>query len=160
MQCHARLAWAAGDNGMTGDGHLPSPRLTSQRNTSGQSLISRKMFVRVSKEDGVPDEGGKGGWWTVKMGVPDEGRPGRKGKGKRKSDADSEVGSGTGAMQDEGVSGGYAQAAYTGQMEVGAANADAQAELRAGLGKGRVTDGQDVAVGQLQVDALGSRAGQ
>lgn len=42
------------------------------------------MFVRVNKPDGVPDDnGGKGGWWTVQPGVPDEGRPGRKGKSKR-----------------------------------------------------------------------------
>ena len=38
------------------------------------------MFVRVNKVDGVPDEGGKGGWWTVEPGIPDEGRPGRKTK--------------------------------------------------------------------------------
>ena len=67
--------------------------------TSRRADLSRKMFVRVGKVDGVPDEGGKGGWWTVKMGVPDEGRPGRKGKGKRRSDADSE-GIGAGAEQD------------------------------------------------------------
>lgn len=38
------------------------------------------MFVRVNKVDGIPDEGGKGGWWTVEPGIPDEGRPGRKSK--------------------------------------------------------------------------------
>jgi len=44
----------------------------------------RKMFVRVNKVDGVPDDNnGKGGWWTVQDGIPDEGRPGRKGKGKK-----------------------------------------------------------------------------
>ena len=42
------------------------------------------MFVRVNKVDGVPDDNnGKGGWWTVQDGIPDEGRPGRKGKGKK-----------------------------------------------------------------------------
>jgi hypothetical protein len=49
-------------------------------------LINRKMFVRVNKVDGVPDDnGGKGGWWTVNVGVHDEGRPGRKSKGKKRS---------------------------------------------------------------------------
>lgn len=42
------------------------------------------MFVRVNKVDGVPDDsGGKGGWWTVIPGVPDEGRPGRKAKARK-----------------------------------------------------------------------------
>ena len=42
------------------------------------------MFVRVNKVDGIPDDtGGKGGWWTVQPGVPDEGRPGRKAKSKK-----------------------------------------------------------------------------
>lgn len=42
------------------------------------------MFVRVNKVDGVPDDAnGKGGWWTVQPGVPDEGRPGRKSKSKK-----------------------------------------------------------------------------
>ena len=46
--------------------------------------LLRKMFVRVNKLDTVPDDnGGKGGWWTVQPGVPDEGRPGRKAKPKR-----------------------------------------------------------------------------
>ena len=46
--------------------------------------LDRKMFVRVNKLDTVPDEnGGKGGWWIVQPGVPDEGRPGRKAKSKR-----------------------------------------------------------------------------
>lgn len=45
------------------------------------------MFVRVNKADGQPDDsGGKGGWWTVQAGVPDEGRPGRKAKAKRLKD--------------------------------------------------------------------------
>jgi hypothetical protein len=45
------------------------------------------MFVRVNKGDGTPDDtGGKGGWWTVQPGVPDEGRPGRKAKAKRAKD--------------------------------------------------------------------------
>jgi len=45
------------------------------------------MFVRVDKGDGTPDDtGGKGGWWTVQPGVPDEGRPGRKAKAKRAKD--------------------------------------------------------------------------
>lgn len=43
------------------------------------------MFVRVNKADGT-DDGGKGGWWTVQPGVPDEGRPGRKAKAKRAKD--------------------------------------------------------------------------
>lgn len=40
------------------------------------------MFVRVNKPDTAlfPDENGKGGWWTVQPGIPDEGRPGRKSK--------------------------------------------------------------------------------
>lgn len=47
------------------------------------------MFVRVNKADGTADEtGGKGGWWTVQPGVPDEGRPGRKAKAKRFKDGD------------------------------------------------------------------------
>lgn len=62
----------------------------------------RKMFVRVGKMDGLPDEGGKGGWWTVKMGVPDEGRPGRKGKSKRKSDADESESGGNGEQSEAG----------------------------------------------------------
>lgn len=42
------------------------------------------MFVRVNKVDGIPDDsGGKGGWWTVIPGVPDEGRPGRKAKARK-----------------------------------------------------------------------------
>ncbi len=45
------------------------------------------MFVRVNKIDGIPDDtGGKGGWWTVQPGVPDEGRPGRKAKAKKAKD--------------------------------------------------------------------------
>jgi hypothetical protein len=53
------------------------------------------MFVRVNKADGT-DEGGKGGWWTVQPGVPDEGRPGRKAKAKRaKAEAESAPPSGT-----------------------------------------------------------------
>ncbi len=48
------------------------------------TLARRKMFVRVNKLDNIPDDnGGKGGWWTVQPGVPDEGRPGRKAKSKR-----------------------------------------------------------------------------
>ena len=47
--------------------------------------MSRKMFVRLNKVDGVPDESGKGGWWIVQAGVPDAGRPGRKTKSKRRS---------------------------------------------------------------------------
>lgn len=44
------------------------------------------MFVRVNKPDTslFPDENGKGGWWTVQPGIPDEGRPGRKSKVKEK----------------------------------------------------------------------------
>lgn len=69
----------------------------------------RKMFVRVNKIDGpttaststtpapattaapttaaaaaqamAQDDAGKGGWWTVQLGIPDEGRPGRKVRG-------------------------------------------------------------------------------
>ncbi len=56
------------------------------------SLFFRKMFVRVNKLDGVPDDnGGKGGWWTVQPGVPDEGRPGRKAKSKRPHDSGGEI---------------------------------------------------------------------
>jgi hypothetical protein len=52
------------------------------------------MFVRVNKGDGTPDDtGGKGGWWTVQPGVPDEGRPGRKAKAKRAKDGLAETGS-------------------------------------------------------------------
>ena len=46
--------------------------------------------MRVNKVDGVPDDnGGKGGWWTVQMGVFDEGRPGRKSKGKKRNSGDA-----------------------------------------------------------------------
>lgn len=55
----------------------------------GLTLSNRKMFVRVNKLDGTPDDnGGKGGWWTVQPGVPDEGRPGRKAKSKRPRDGE------------------------------------------------------------------------
>ena len=55
------------------------------------------MFVRVNKTDNVPDDnGGKGGWWTVQPGVPDEGRPGRKAKAKRPRAEDGEDGDGQG----------------------------------------------------------------
>ena len=44
------------------------------------------MFVRVNKVDGVLDDtGGKGGWWTVEPDIPDEGRPGRKTKSKKRT---------------------------------------------------------------------------
>ena len=43
------------------------------------------MFVRVNKVDEIPDDsGGKGGWWTVEPDIPDEGRPGRKTKSKKR----------------------------------------------------------------------------
>lgn len=48
------------------------------------------MFVRVNKVDGIPDDnGGKGGWWTVNVGVHDEGRPGRKSKGKKRNSGEA-----------------------------------------------------------------------
>jgi len=48
------------------------------------------MFVRVNKVDGVPDDNnGKGGWWTVQVGVPDEGRPGRKTKSKKRNSGEA-----------------------------------------------------------------------
>ena len=53
-------------------------------------LTIRKMFVRVNKVDGVPDDNnGKGGWWTVQVGVPDEGRPGRKTKSKKRNSGEA-----------------------------------------------------------------------
>lgn len=45
--------------------------------------------MRVNKGDGTDDQGGKGGWWTVQPGVPDEGRPGRKAKAKRIKEMES-----------------------------------------------------------------------
>jgi hypothetical protein len=42
------------------------------------------MFVRTTKPEGYDEDiTGKGGWWTVQPGVPDEGRPGRKAKAKK-----------------------------------------------------------------------------
>jgi hypothetical protein len=74
-------------------------------------VACRKMFVRVNKVDGFPDEGGKGGWWTVQPGVPDEGRPGRKSKGKKgckgEMDGDEEYGDGDEGYQDEKGGAGY-----------------------------------------------------
>lgn len=61
------------------------------------------MFVRVNKVDGVPDEAGKGGWWTVQAGVPDEGRPGRKARAKRRAGQSGE-GEGSGDVSVEGMS--------------------------------------------------------
>ena len=69
------------------------------------------MFVRVNKVDGVPDDNnGKGGWWTVQVGVPDEGRPGRKTKSKKRNSGEaveSLVGD-EGSEQGESVAGGAA----------------------------------------------------
>lgn len=75
---------------------------------------AEKCLSASVKSTGVPDEGGKGGWWTVKMGVPDEGRPGRKGKSKRKSDTDvdSELGGAGGSGSHIAGAEGYAQMEY------------------------------------------------
>ncbi|KAK8853486.1 hypothetical protein IAR55_004193 [Kwoniella newhampshirensis] len=63
---------------------LDKKKTEGWQNSIRHNLSLKKMFVRVQKVDGVPDEsGGKGGWWTVVPGVPDEGRPGRKAKAKK-----------------------------------------------------------------------------
>ncbi|WVR09680.1 hypothetical protein IAU60_006755 [Kwoniella sp. DSM 27419] len=63
---------------------LDEKKTAGWQNSIRHNLSLKKMFVRVNKLDGVPDEsGGKGGWWTVQPGVPDEGRPGRKAKAKK-----------------------------------------------------------------------------
>lgn len=59
------------------------------------------MFVRVNKGDGTDDQGGKGGWWTVQPGVPDEGRPGRKAKAKRIKEMESQVGTPSTVPEDD-----------------------------------------------------------
>ncbi|ORY22395.1 hypothetical protein BCR39DRAFT_562358 [Naematelia encephala] len=66
---------------------LDEKKTAGWQNSIRHNLSLKKMFVRVNKLDGVPDDAGsKGGWWTVQPGVPDEGRPGRKSKGKKKGD--------------------------------------------------------------------------
>ncbi|BEI84505.1 hypothetical protein CcaverHIS002_0411090 [Cutaneotrichosporon cavernicola] len=68
---------------------LDEKKTAGWQNSIRHNLSLKKMFVRVNKADGT-DEGGKGGWWTVQPGVPDEGRPGRKAKAKRaKAEAES-----------------------------------------------------------------------
>ncbi|WWC91982.1 uncharacterized protein L201_006936 [Kwoniella dendrophila CBS 6074] len=68
---------------------LDEKKTAGWQNSIRHNLSLKKMFVRVNKPDNVPDDsGGKGGWWTVQPGVPDEGRPGRKAKAKKaKADA-------------------------------------------------------------------------
>ncbi|WVF67377.1 hypothetical protein IAT40_002132 [Kwoniella sp. CBS 6097] len=71
---------------------LDEKKTAGWQNSIRHNLSLKKMFVRVNKLDGIPDDsGGKGGWWTVQPGVPDEGRPGRKAKAK-KAKADAEAG--------------------------------------------------------------------
>ncbi|KAL1405256.1 Forkhead transcription factor [Vanrija albida] len=66
---------------------LDEKKTAGWQNSIRHNLSLKKMFVRVNKADGQPDDsGGKGGWWTVQAGVPDEGRPGRKAKAKRLKD--------------------------------------------------------------------------
>ncbi|WWD19920.1 hypothetical protein CI109_104392 [Kwoniella shandongensis] len=78
---------------------LDEKKTAGWQNSIRHNLSLKKMFVRVNKVDGVPDEsGGKGGWWTVQPGVPDEGRPGRKAKAKK-----AKVGS---QQPEEGAGGG------------------------------------------------------
>ncbi|WVQ83742.1 hypothetical protein IAT38_005886 [Cryptococcus sp. DSM 104549] len=63
---------------------LDEKKTAGWQNSIRHNLSLKKMFVRVNKVDGVPDDsGGKGGWWTVQAGVPDEGRPGRKAKARK-----------------------------------------------------------------------------
>ncbi|WVQ75693.1 hypothetical protein IAR50_005323 [Cryptococcus sp. DSM 104548] len=63
---------------------LDEKKTAGWQNSIRHNLSLKKMFVRVNKIDGVPDDtAGKGGWWTVIPGVPDEGRPGRKAKARR-----------------------------------------------------------------------------
>ncbi|OCF44548.1 forkhead transcription factor 3 [Kwoniella heveanensis CBS 569] len=81
---------------------LDEKKTAGWQNSIRHNLSLKKMFVRVNKLDGVPDDsGGKGGWWTVQPGVPDEGRPGRKAKAK-KAKADAEAGTGTGNVEGNG----------------------------------------------------------
>ncbi|KAL7424445.1 Forkhead transcription factor [Cryptotrichosporon argae] len=64
---------------------LDDKKTAGWQNSIRHNLSLKKMFVRVNKADGAPDDtGGKGGWWTVQPGVPDEGRPGRKAKTKKR----------------------------------------------------------------------------
>ncbi|KAK4689454.1 hypothetical protein P7C73_g668, partial [Tremellales sp. Uapishka_1] len=68
---------------------LDEKKTSGWQNSIRHNLSLKKMFVRVNKVDGVPDDcGGKGGWWTVEPGVPDEGRPGRKAKAKKQRSED------------------------------------------------------------------------
>lgn len=63
---------------------LDEKKTAGWQNSIRHNLSLKKMFVRVNKVDGIPDDsGGKGGWWTVIPGVPDEGRPGRKAKARK-----------------------------------------------------------------------------
>ncbi|OCF77512.1 forkhead transcription factor 3 [Kwoniella mangroviensis CBS 8886] len=75
---------------------LDEKKTAGWQNSIRHNLSLKKMFVRVNKPDGTPDDsGGKGGWWTVQPGVPDEGRPGRKAKAKKaKAEAEAEAGAG------------------------------------------------------------------
>ncbi|TYJ51754.1 hypothetical protein B9479_007664 [Cryptococcus floricola] len=63
---------------------LDEKKTAGWQNSIRHNLSLKKMFVRVNKIDGIPDDtAGKGGWWTVIPGVPDEGRPGRKAKARK-----------------------------------------------------------------------------
>lgn len=87
----------------------------------------RKMFVRLNKVDGVPDEGGKGGWWTVQAGVPDEGRPGRKAKAKRRGNDDTELGADAGSITGPGAGvGGGVGGDFEGMSTAGSVEDDAR----------------------------------
>lgn len=55
----------------------------------------------MNKGDGSDDQGGKGGWWTVQPGVPDEGRPGRKAKAKRIKEMESQGGTPSTVPEDD-----------------------------------------------------------
>ncbi|OWZ62456.1 hypothetical protein AYX15_05400 [Cryptococcus neoformans] len=79
---------------------LDEKKTAGWQNSIRHNLSLKKMFVRVNKVDGVPDDsGGKGGWWTVIPGVPDEGRPGRKAKA-RKAKLEKEAASRMGKEND------------------------------------------------------------
>ncbi|ORX40492.1 hypothetical protein BD324DRAFT_610999 [Kockovaella imperatae] len=68
---------------------LDEKKTAGWQNSIRHNLSLKKMFVRVNKVDGmIDDSGGKGGWWTVEPDMPDEGRPGRKVKSKKRGGDD------------------------------------------------------------------------